>query len=522
MLIIAIAFSVAGCMGKPAARQAETNPGKEELVIALDRYTPGKKPPEGFGVGTCTQIFEPLLFLNKKLEIQPGLVTSWERLDSLRWRFKLRKGVKFHNGKEFDAEAAKFAFTHYLGKTGFIAQRVSAVVNQDSFTIVDKYTLEVKTLKPFPLLPQLMTHQSLVAVEPEAFNKGEIVGTGPFKFKEEVKDQYVVVERNDEYWGEKPYFKRIVFKIIPDAHTRVMALQKGEVDVILYPPYPLVNELKSEFNVVVARRSHTPHLIFNLKRPELSDVRVRKALCMAIDKKKVTETVHENLAQPAKTLIPPELIFSAEGELQGLSYNPAEAKRLLQEAGYRDTNSNGYVDKNGQDLQLKLAYTPEFEPSYEGMALAVADYCKGIGVKVDLVKLSSAQFSEEVLNKGNYDLTIYTGGIFWGTPSSILYDTFYSKSGIQDQLRFFNSAIDELMERGMELEAVKDFSGAAEYYKKLQKYVFEDIVTQCPLVYLNHIVVSKKNVKNLSPFPFYWLYYNGDSGNELVKVKWGG
>ncbi|MDH7578902.1 MAG: ABC transporter substrate-binding protein [Bacillota bacterium] len=497
-----------------------TIPAKEELVIALDRYTPGKKPPEGFGVATCTQIFEPLLFLNKKLEIQPGLVTSWERLDSLRWRFKLRKGVKFHNGKEFDAESAKFAFTQHLRGAGSIAQRVSAVVDYDSFAIIDKYTLEIKTLKPFPLLPHLMTHTHIAAVEPEAFKKGEIVGTGPFKFKEEVKDQYVVVERNDEYWGSKPYFKRIVFKIIPDANTRAMALQRGEVDVALYPPYPLVKELKKEFNVVVARRGHTPHIIFNLNRPELSDKRLRMALSMAIDKKKITETVHENLAQPAKTLIPPELIFSAANEMQGFSYDSAKAKELLQEAGYQDTDNNGYVDKDGKDLELKLVYTHEFEPSYEGMALAIADYYRAIGIKINLVRLSVADFSKEVLDKGNFDLTIYTGGIFWGAPSSTLSDQFYSKSGIIDKLRFIDPKYDELLEAGMELESKKDFSGAAEKYKELQKYVFEEKVVQCPLVHLNHIVVSKKNVKNLSPFPFYWLHYNGDPESELVKVSW--
>lgn len=96
ILIIAFMFSLVGCGEKPAAKEGEA---KEELVIALDRYSAGKKPPEGLGVSECTQIYEPLLFLNHKLEIKPGLVTSWKRVDDLNWSLKLREGVKFHNGK---------------------------------------------------------------------------------------------------------------------------------------------------------------------------------------------------------------------------------------------------------------------------------------------------------------------------------------------------------------------------------------------------------------------------------------
>ena len=515
ILIIAFMFSVVGCGEKPAAKESKA---KEELVIALDRYSGGKMPPEGLGAAECTHVYEPLLFLNNKLEIQPGLVTSWERIDDVNWRLKLREGVKFHNGKEFDAESAKFAFTMYLDKTGFAAQRVKEVVNQDSFKIVDKHTIEVKTIKPYPFFSALLT--LLDVVEPDAFKKGEIVGTGPFKYKEEVTDQYVAVERNDDYWGSKPYFKRIVFKTLPDPNTRAMALQRGEVDVALYPPYPLVKELKKEFNVVEARRGHTPHIIFNLNRPELSDKRLRMALCMAIDKQKITETVHENLAQPAKTLIPPELTFSAANEMQGFSYNPDKAKELLQEAGYKDTDNNGYVDKNGKDLELKLVFTHEFEPSYEGMALAIADYYRAIGIKIDFVRLSITNFVKEAINEGKYDITVYTGGIFWGSPSSALSDSYYSKSGIEDKTKFIDSKMDKLIEEGMELEAAKNYSGAAEKYIELQKYVFEEQVLQCPIVHLNHIVVSKKNVKNLSPFPFYWPYYNGNSESELVKARW--
>lgn len=516
ILIIAIAFSVAGCMEKPAARQAET---KDELVVALERYT-AKKPPEGFGVATCTQVFEPLLFLNKKLEIQPGLVTSWERLDDLTWRFNLRQGVKFHNGKEFDAESAKFAFTVYLDtmKKGYLYQRVKEVVDHNSFKIVDKYTLEIKTLRPYPFLPNLMTHPSIVAMDPDAFNKGEIVGTGPFKFKEEAKDQYVVVERNDEYWGEKPYFKRIVFKIIPDANTRVMALQRGEVDIVLNPPYPLINELRKDFNVVIAPRGCTAILLFNHNRPQMQDINLRKALCMAFEKDKIVSRVFYGTASPAKAIVPPEVAYSAENEIQGWSYNPNEAKRLIEKAGYRETDS-GYVDKNGQPLKLRFTYYAP-EEGYKELAEAIASYYERIGVKTDIVTLEASAYYTEVIEKGNFDICLDLVGLFWGSPSTMLYDQLYSKSGLIGYHRPEDEEIDRLLEEGMELESRKDLAGAAEKYKAAQKRALEELVVSCPIAYQKHIVVSKKNVKGLSPFPIYGMYYNGDAEKELVKIRW--
>ncbi|MDH7579136.1 MAG: ABC transporter substrate-binding protein, partial [Bacillota bacterium] len=500
-------------------RVATGGPTKEELVIGMKNLSTEKKPPEGLGIGGFAQVYEPLLFLNKNLEIQPGLVTSWERLDSLRWRFKLREGVKFHNGKEFDAESVKFAFARLIGKTGYLGGRVTSVVNNDSFGIIDKYTLEIKTLRPFPTLPSLMTHSSLVAIEPEAFAKGEIVGTGPFKFKGEVKDQYVAVERNDEYWGEKPYFKEILFRFIPDDNVRVMALQKGDIDIAIYPPYPLIEELKKEFNIVTTPRGYTSLICFNYKQPALSDEKVRKALCMAIDKNKIANVIYRGYAKPAKTLISPEFIYSAENEIQGVPYNPTEAKRLLQEAGYQDTDNDGFIDKDGKNIELSFPYLVQ-ELCYKEIAETIADWYKEIGVKVNIVTLETAAYSKEVREQGNFDLCLDLQGFFWGAPSTALIDRFYSKSGIVEATSFFDPEIDSLVEKGMEAESWKNLENASETYKRIQKIVMEDKVLYCPVTYLNHIVACKKNVVGLSPFPFFHIFYNGDTERELARVRW--
>ena len=474
------------------------------------------KPPEGLGVAECTQIYEPLLFLNHKLEIQPGLVTSWERVDELNWRLKLRKGVKFHNGKEFDAEAAKFAFTMYLDRTSYIAQRVKKVVDKDSFKIVDKHTLEVKTLNPYPFFPTLMT--LLDVVDPDAFNKGEIVGTGAYKFKEEVTDQQVTVERNDDYWGKKPFFKRVVFKLVPDQNTRVMALKTGDVDMALYPALPSLNDLKKEYNVFYGFRG-LPFLTFNFSKPYGQDINIRKALGMAVDKEKIAKEIYYGTAVPANSLIPKELLYSIEGEYKGISYNPTKAKELLKESGYKDSDNDGFIDQDGKNLELKFVYWAE-DQWYKSIAETIASSLKDIGVKTNIVAVDAAAWNEVVLEKGDYDFCLDATGIFWGGSSTMLYDQFYSKSGMTGFQRLEDAEFDKLFEDGMELESRNDIKGAAEKYKAAQRRAINELVIVYPLVFEKHVAVAKKNVKNFSPFPYYWMFDEGCTENLLGEIKW--
>ena len=513
VLIIAFMLMLVGCGEKPVSKE-----GKEELVIALDRYLPGKKPPDGIGVASCTQVYEPLLFLNNKLEIQPGLVTSWERIDDLNWRLKLRKGVKFHNSKEFDAESAKYIFIMNLDKTGYTAQRIKEVVNQDSFKIADKHTLEVKTIKPYPFFPALLTHPSVVGVEPEAFEKGEIVGTGPYKLIEDVTDQHVIVERNDDYWGKKPFFKRVIFKIVPDENTRLMALKTGEVDMALYPSLPSLKELQKEYSTFNGFKG-LPYLMFNFEKPYNKDINFRKALCMAIDKEKIAKEIYQKTAEPANSLIPKELLYSIEGEYNGLPYSQEEAKKMLEKAGFKDTNNDGYVDKDGKNLELKFVFfSPEQE--YKAMVETVASGLRDIGIKVNIAAMEMASFDEVIFEKGNYDICLDGTGIFWGSSSTMLYDHFYSKSGLLGFHRLQDEQLDKLIEEGMELESRNEIKDAAVKYKAAQKRAIEELVFLCPVVFQKHIVVTKNNVKNCSPFPHSWMFYNGCTENILGEIKW--
>ncbi|MER3398461.1 MAG: hypothetical protein C4316_08010 [Chloroflexota bacterium] len=226
-----------------------------------------------------------------------------------------------------------FALTRVLDQPkGFLKSRLINVVGRDSFRAISSHVVEVKTLTPFPFLPYLMTHPYMIVVEPEAYQKNEIVGTGPFKFKRHEQDQYVIVERNESYWGEKAKVKEILFKTVPDPNTRLLALQRGDVDLAFDPPLPALAEIKHDgrFDVAMASAS-TIITRFNHINEPLNDSRLRKALSMAVNKEQIANNL--TVGGVAKTLILPEFLYSVEKTVNGLPYNPSQARRLLEEAG---------------------------------------------------------------------------------------------------------------------------------------------------------------------------------------------
>lgn len=378
----------------------------------------------------------------------------------------------------------------------------------------------MKTLKPYPFLPYLMSHPYMVVAEPEAAKRGEIVGTGPFKFKEDVRDQYVVVERNKDYWGEKPKVERIVFKTVPDANTRLMALQKGEVDAILDPPFASVAALRQDnrFQVITAPRVSTVDLLFNRTRPPFDDVRVRKALCLAINKEEIINTVMAGIGKPARTIVPPEVLYSAENELNGFSYNPGEARRLLAEVGFKDVDSDGYLeDKNGQKLELLLPYYAP-EPGFKEIAELVQSYYAKIGLKSRIIAWEAATYYDE-FGKGNWDVCVDFRRLFWGAPSTLLFDDFYSQSGLPGVwYQGVSSEVDRLIEEGMELEAAGRFIKAAEKYIAVQRIAIDEQAVLCPIAYQQVVIACKKDIKGIHPHPL-TAFYNGAVPRTLSRIE---
>ncbi len=303
-------------------------------------------------------VFDSLVHVDEKARLIPGLATAWRAIDATTWEFRLRPGVKFHDGSDLTAEDVIFSLERPLnikGSPGGFAAYVGAITTKE---IVDKLTLRIKTKVPHGALPEDLNSIMIVskklasAAGPEDFDAGRAtVGTGPYKFVRFARGDRVEYVRNDAYWGGRPAWDKLTLRILPTDPVRTAALLSGELDVIEHVPTAdrekllKNNKLRLEHTIswrtiflhLDQYRQQPPLLTDNVGKPlaknPFLDVRVRRAMSMAINRTAIVERVMEKLAVPAANVVSPS-VFGHNPQLKIEAYNPEGAKKLLTEAGY--------------------------------------------------------------------------------------------------------------------------------------------------------------------------------------------
>jgi peptide/nickel transport system substrate-binding protein len=276
-------------------------------------------------------IFESLLDRNRGGEIVPSLAVSYQSINDRTWRFRLRKGVKFHNGELFTAESAAFSINRILDKK-YKTQRSSYIQGISGAKVVDEYTVDVTTNGVNAVLPVQMTQ--LVMVPKAAAEKtfGERpVGTGPYKFMAWERGRDITLVVNPDYWGKQPPIKQFVVRVIPDAQTQISALQAGEVDLVL-DLLPEQAQLAPKF--LSAPASEFSYIAFNTYKKELSDPRVRIAMNLAVDKVTLAKSLYLGHAVPNHAQHLAKGMLGYNPELRPFPYDPQKARQLLRDAGY--------------------------------------------------------------------------------------------------------------------------------------------------------------------------------------------
>jgi len=296
----------------------------------------------------CRNIFDTLLMRDHKtLAFKGSLAESWRLVNPTTWQFKLRRGVRFHNGEPFDAAAVKFSVERMLDPK-FGSSHRGLISDIDHVDVVDAQTANVVTQKPFPLLPQRMSSgvcgtismvpPKYVADTGEAGAAAKPVGTGPYKFVEWVKDDHITLEANQDYFLGRPAIDRVVFRIVPELSTRVAAFVSGQADLVLYvPPDQVAKVNASGAGKIVV--SHLGGLVImtvitNYLMPgPWEDVRVRRAINYAVDMDTIIKTVLGGYADPVG--MPLERGASGfDTSIKFPGYDPAQAKALLRQAGH--------------------------------------------------------------------------------------------------------------------------------------------------------------------------------------------
>lgn len=315
-----------------------------ELRMAIP-WTPENLDPtmnlSSIRAAVGVSIFDSLVGRAADNRIVPQLAESWRLLDDLTWQFKLRKGVVFHDGEPFNAEAVRFTIERVLDPNQKSPNRAN-IAEIAKVEVLDDFTVNLVTRQPyaallnrlidFPIVPPKYTAEkgnAAVALRP--------VGTGPFRFVELVKDDHLVLEAFDRHWRGAPKIRRIVFKPIPEPFTRAAALRNNEVDLVTTLPPNLARELDRVAGIRVHRVPSTwiIYLGLNAFKKPLSDMRVRQALNYATDVDAIIKNVLDGNGRRLEGPLTPQM-FGFDASVRGYSHDPAKARRLLAEAGYPD------------------------------------------------------------------------------------------------------------------------------------------------------------------------------------------
>ncbi len=303
-------------------------------------------------------IFDALILQDDRQRLLPGLATSWKALDATTWEFKLRQGVKWHDGKPFTADDVLFSFAR-APEVPNSPSSFATFTKGKTLTKIDDFTIRIVTSKPHPLTPNDVSQLKIISraaaegASTADFNSGKAaIGTGPFKFVEWVPNDRLILERNENYWGDKPEWSRVVIKPIKSGPARVAALLAGDVDFIDKVPTPDIERLKTDPNLSLSQGTSNRVIYLHLdqfredspfvrakdggsiKNP-LMDQRVRKAISKAINRKAIVERVMEDVAIAAGQLLP-DGFFGVSDKLKVEPYDPKGAKALLAEAGVPD------------------------------------------------------------------------------------------------------------------------------------------------------------------------------------------
>jgi peptide/nickel transport system substrate-binding protein len=341
---------------------------KDTLTVALVSHAPTLDPHMHFervGVLVNINMFDSLLHKNTRLEYEPSLATSWKALNDTTWEFKLRRGVKFHNGDPVTAEDVKFSFERVLepGKEKKRSPQYGNIRAIKDIKIVDAETIQLVTDKPFPLLLERLVFFAIVPkkhierVGDEAFASTAAVGTGPWKLVEWKRDQHIRLEAFDQHWRGKPPFKHLVIRAVPEIATQVAELKTGGVDLIRNVPADLVPDLKGHPQTYVSSapilRVH--YIELDMRVPPFDKKLVRQAANHAIDRQAIIQKLMAGLGQQVATTVQPPA-FGFDPEVKPFPYDPKKAKALLAQAGY----------PNGVDVTLHSGFI-EFRPVFEAL-----------------------------------------------------------------------------------------------------------------------------------------------------------
>jgi len=404
-------------------------------------------------------VYDSLVDRSKKtLEIVPWLAESYTISDDrLEYTFKLKRDVRFHDGAPMTARDVEFTFKRIKDPTVDAANLRNYYRDIESIDVIDDYTVKFKCTKPYWLALEFAGGYPVMPRH--VFEKGDFnnhpngrhpIGTGPYKFVKWETGREIVLERNDDYWGEKAYLDRIVFKIITDDTVAMQLFKRGEIDV--YRRMTAEQWVRQTTGPEFERRAYKlaydelgySYIGWNMRRPYFADKRVRRAMTHLIDRQGIIDTIRYGLAK----IVTGNFYINGpvyDHTIEPWPHDPAEARRLLDEAGWADHDGDGIRDKGGVKFRFEFLI-PTGSTMSEQLATIMQEDLKKVGIEMSIRKLEWATFEQQV-HERKFDATTMS----WGMPiEGDPYQTWHSSQAAKgsNYVGFVNAEADKIIEEG--------------------------------------------------------------------------
>lgn len=435
-------------------------------------------------------IFDDLLARGDNLDVAPGLAEHWEIPDPVTYIFHLHHGAKFHDGHPLTARDVKWTFDSLLqGKIR--STKTAAYRFVDHIDATDDFTVVFHMKEPDAALLWNMSDGAMGIVP---YGSGEEIsrypmGSGPFKFVSAETDKEVILQRNEDYWGERPKVSRVRFAVVPDATTEALELRKGSGDIAINSLTPdTVLTLAREPNLEVERAAGTrlAYLGFNVRDPILKDARVRQAIAYALDRRPMIDYLWRGQAQPARSVLPPQS-WAFNGGVPVYDHDLDKANQLLDAAGYPAVNG----------VRFHITMKTSTDENTRLMVAVMQQQLREAGIALDIRSFEFATFFSDVQH-GAFQMY----GLRWigGNEDPDIFYAFHSSRfppNGANRAFYSNPKIDALIDKA---RREIDPNVRKPLYAEVQRILADDL-PYINLWYLDNVLVHTRRVRNLKLNP---------------------
>ncbi|MDE3838215.1 peptide-binding protein [Bacillus methanolicus] len=452
-------------------------------------------------------IYNGLVKADTKFNVQYDLAEDiQESEDGLTYTVKIKKGVKFHDGEELTADDVVFTYSiplspDYAGERGSNFEMIESIKKVDDYTVEFKLKRKDATFVPttleYDILPEhILQDVPIGELGEHEFNTKKPIGTGPFKFVEWKDGEYVKVEAFDDYFEGRPYLDSITYKIVPDANALIAQIQAGDIDYYAAVPGSDLETVKAIDGVKVVSDlalSYT-FLGYNEKNPLFKDKKVRQAITHAIDREAIVESVMNGEGKVAHVPESP-LSWAYSDDVPKFDYDPEKSKKLLEEAGWKDTDGDGILDKDGKKFSFTVK-TNQGNKVREDIVVVLQQQLKEVGIEAKPEIVEWSAFIDQISAPNwKYDALVL-GWALSTFPDQ--YDVFHSSQREQglNLVWWSNKEADKLMEDARQILDKEE-------YKKAYSEIYKIIAEEQPYTFLYYPKEHRAMPENLQGFEFH-------------------